>query len=114
MGQVSLYKAEGKEVWIVVPDDVDVRKDQREILEKQGVQVLSETMLQEKLSGKEPLSQLSTKTTVACGVCKCCGKINVTMSRSPSNCLRSYCVSCEDEVKQRVFDGRQDRWIKVG
>jgi len=62
IGQAVHYKNEGKEVWIVIPDDVAVRSDQLETLEKDGIQVLSETTLREKLAGREVV-QVQTKTT---------------------------------------------------
>lgn len=114
IGQAIQYKTlDQKEVWVVVPDDVLVRRDQLETLEKNGILALNETSFRLKLSGKKNLDRLSTKTTVAHDLCKCCGKSDVVMSRSPSGSVRSYCVSCEDEIKRRIFDQHLNRWIPL-
>ena len=48
------------------------------------------------------------------GFCKCCENEDAVMSRSPSGEVRSYCINCEGEIKQRVFDQKLDRGIKPG
>ena len=110
IGQAFQSKMEKKEIWIVIPDDISVRKDPLELLQEYQIEVFNETGLREKLAGREVV-RVKTKTTGVYGFCKCCTKENVLMSRSPSGETRSYCVDCEDEVKQRVFHSGQNRWV---
>jgi hypothetical protein len=66
IGQAIHYKLrERKQVWIVLPDDVSVRKDQLETLEELGIQVLNESLLRSKLLGQEIHGSVSTKATAA-------------------------------------------------
>lgn len=111
MGQADLYKRDGREVWFVIPDDVSVRDDQLDALVQKGVRLMSETNLREKLSGREIQSCVQTKTTITRKFCKCCGKNGVILSRSLRGYERSYCVDCEGEVKRRIFDSQQNRWV---
>jgi uncharacterized tellurite resistance protein B-like protein len=58
--------------------------------------------------------QVAKKHLWKFGFCKCCENKDAVMSRSPSGEVRSYCIYCEGEIKQRVFDQHSDRWIMRG
>ena len=64
IGQAFLAKAEKKDVWFVIPDDVSMRKDQVELLQQFQIPIFSETSFRQKLAGQQPI-QVGTKTTAA-------------------------------------------------
>jgi len=64
IGQAFLAKAEKKDVWFVIPDDISMRKDQVELLQQFQIPIFSETSLRQKLLGEEPV-EVQTKTTAA-------------------------------------------------
>jgi predicted RNA-binding Zn-ribbon protein involved in translation (DUF1610 family) len=62
IGQAFLARAEKKDVWFVIPDDISMRKDQLELLQEFQIPIFSETSFRQKLAGQEPV-QVQTKTT---------------------------------------------------
>ena len=63
IGQAFLAKAEKKDVWFVIPDDISMRKDQVELLQRFQVPIFSETSLRQKLSGEKPVQVQTTITS---------------------------------------------------
>jgi hypothetical protein len=62
IGQAFLAKAEKKDVWFVIPDDITIRKDQLDLLQQFQIPIFSETSLRQKLAGQEPV-EVQTRTT---------------------------------------------------
>jgi predicted RNA-binding Zn-ribbon protein involved in translation (DUF1610 family) len=67
IGQAVMAKTEKKEVWVVIPDDISIRKDQLELLKQIQVPIFSETGLRQKFAGQEPI-QVETRTTAGLSV----------------------------------------------
>jgi len=62
IGQAFLARAEKKDVWFVIPDDISMRKDQLELLREFQIPIFSETSFRQKLAGQEPV-QVQTRIT---------------------------------------------------
>ncbi len=62
IGQALLAKAEKKDVWFVIPEDVSMRKDQVELLRQFQIPIFSETGLRQNLTGDTP-AYVETKVT---------------------------------------------------
>jgi predicted RNA-binding Zn-ribbon protein involved in translation (DUF1610 family) len=67
IGQAFLARAEKKDVWFVIPDDISMRKDQLELLQEFQIPIFSETSFRQKLAGQEPV-QVQTRITAGLSI----------------------------------------------